>query len=101
MVKVTEKDSAVTFKIRVQPRASKTEVVGEHGDALKIRIASPPVDGKANEEVRKFFARLLDVQTNAVEIIAGDSSRDKVIRVHGVGSRRLLDAVAKMSVARP
>ena len=89
MISIEEKDGSVTFKVRVQPRASRTELAGEHGDALKIRLAAPPVDGKANEACRRFLADLLAVPLNAVEIVGGESSRDKRIRVRGVTSQQV------------
>lgn len=82
MIEVREKDGAVTFKVRARPRASKTEMAGEYAGALKLRIAAPPVDGKANDECRKFFAKLFEVPGGSVEIVTGDSSRDKIIRIH-------------------
>ncbi len=88
MIDIGERDGSVTFKVRVQPRASRTEVTGEHAGALRMRIASPPVDGKANEECRRFLSRLLGVPQSAVEIVAGASSRDKMIRVRGVSAER-------------
>jgi uncharacterized protein len=84
VIEVVEKNRAVTFKVRAQPRASKTSIVGEYAGAVKLRIAAPPVDGKANEECRKFFARLFQVHVNQVEIIIGDSSKDKIIRIQNV-----------------
>lgn len=95
MIDVTEKNGAVTFKIRAQPRASKTEMVGEYAGALKLRIAAPPVDGKANDECRKFFAKLFKVPSGNVEIVAGDSSRDKIIRIHNVNAERVQAALNK------
>jgi uncharacterized protein len=84
LIEVNEKNGTVTFKIRAQPRASKTEMVGEYAGALKLRIAAPPVDGKANAEVIKFFSKFFDVPNRNVEIVSGDSSRDKIIRIHNV-----------------
>ncbi len=89
MISIGEKDGSVTFKVRVQPRASRTELAGEYADALKLRLAAPPVDGKANEACRRFLAGLLDVPLSAVEIISGESSRDKRIRVRGVTTEQV------------
>lgn len=94
MIELNQKENAVTFKVRVQPRASRTEVAGEHAGAIKLRIASPPVDGKANEECRRFLARLVGVSASSVEIVAGDSSRDKLIRIHNVSTGRVREALA-------
>lgn len=93
MFDLNEKDNAVTIRIRVQPRASRTEIVGEHAGAIKLRVAAPPVDGKANEECRRFLAKLLKVGATSIEIISGDSSRDKVIRVSNISARRVLEAL--------
>ncbi|HLG15650.1 MAG TPA: DUF167 domain-containing protein [Blastocatellia bacterium] len=90
-----EKNGAVTFKLRVQPRASRTELAGEYGDALKLRITAPPVEGKANAECRRFLAKLLDVPASAVEIVAGASSKDKVIRVHNMDASRVREALRR------
>jgi len=95
VLKLTEKDGGVTIKVRVQPRASRTEIIGEHAGAIKIRVAAPPVDGKANEECRRYLAKLLKVGATSVEIISGDSSRDKVIRVSNISALRVLEALGR------
>jgi uncharacterized protein (TIGR00251 family) len=90
LIEVTEKNGAVTFKIRAQPRAAKSEIVGEYNGALKVRIAAPPVDGKANDECKKFFSKLFCLSSSDVEIVAGDSSRDKIIRLHDITANCVL-----------
>ena len=75
---------AVTFRIRVVPRASKTEIVGEVDGAVKVRVASPPVDGAANAELIKLFAKKFGVAKSSVEIVSGLASRTKQIRITGV-----------------
>ena len=90
---IVEQPGAIVLSIHVQPRASRTEVAGLHGDALKIRLAAPPVDGAANDECVRFLARALGVGRAAVEILSGQTSRRKVVRVEGVtaaDARRLL-----------
>ena len=89
VISIGEKNGSVTFKVRVQPRASRTELAGEHAGALKLRLAAPPVNGKANEACRRFLADLLDVPLNAVEIVNGESSRDKRIRVRGITAEQV------------
>jgi uncharacterized protein (TIGR00251 family) len=89
VIRIEEKNGCVSFNVRVQPRASRTELAGEHDGAIKLRISAPPVDNKANEECKKFLAKLLDVASNAVEIIQGESSRSKVIRVRGVTAEQI------------
>ena len=85
----------VRFSVHVQPRASRTEVVGIHGDAIKIRVAAPPVEGAANEELVGFLAKQLGVARAAVRIARGETGRQKVIEVAGVEAvdvRRLVGA---------
>jgi len=76
----------VRLTLHVQPRASRTELAGLHGDALKLRIAAPPVDGAANDAVIRFLAGLLGVPRTAVTLVAGAESRRKVVEVTGVGA---------------
>ncbi|MDH5643390.1 MAG: DUF167 family protein [Gemmatimonadota bacterium] len=78
--------TAESLPIHVQPRASKTEVVGLHGEAVKIRIKSPPVDGAANAELERFVASVIDVPKSSVTVVAGATSRKKRISVTGVSA---------------
>ena len=84
MIPLREGPDGVAFAVRVQPRARRNAVVGELGDALKIALAAPPVDGRANEACIEFFADLLDVPRSSITIASGQSSRNKVIRVTGI-----------------
>jgi uncharacterized protein (TIGR00251 family) len=72
--------------IRVQPRAKRSEVAGERGDAVVIRVSAPPVDGKANEAVCRLIAERVGVPRSAVRIVRGESSRDKVVRIDGLSA---------------
>jgi uncharacterized protein len=72
--------------IRVQPRAKRTEIAGERGGAVVIRVAAPPVDGKANDAVRRLIAQRLGVPRSAVEIVRGESARDKLVRIEGLSA---------------
>ena len=85
------RSSAVHFY--VQPRASKTEVVGPHGDAIKIRVKAPPVDGAANEELIRFLAKRFKVPRNAVELVSGSSSRHKQIAIEGVTPTEIVESL--------
>jgi uncharacterized protein (TIGR00251 family) len=89
MIQVFEKDGAITFSVRVAPRASRSEIVGEHDGALRVRIAAPPVDGAANENLVRTLAKALGVPGAAVEIVSGHQSRNKTVRVRGVDRLRL------------
>lgn len=84
MVKLTAKDNTVTFAVRVQPRASQTRLAGELDGALKIRLAAPPVDGAANEELIRWLAKFFEVGRGNVEIISGETAKQKIIRVSGL-----------------
>ena len=81
---VHERDGRVRFSVHVQPRASRTEIVGVHGDALKIRIAAPPVDGAANDELVRFLSNIFAVSRRDVRILAGETSRSKLVEILGV-----------------
>lgn len=89
MIDYTEKDGVLTFRVRVVPRASRSELVGEHDGAVRARIAAPPVDGAANDELVRLLARTFRVPRNAIEIAAGQTSKLKTVRVAG-GSASLL-----------
>lgn len=72
---------ALIINLRIQPKAKRNEVVGLHGDALKVRIAAPPVDGKANTQLLGFFAQLFNVTATQVSLLCGETSRAKRVRV--------------------
>lgn len=74
---------AVTLMLHVQPGAKRSEVAGLHGDALKIRLAAPPVEGRANEALLRFIADCFKVPLRNVEIKQGDQSRHKRVEVRG------------------
>jgi uncharacterized protein (TIGR00251 family) len=82
--------AGVILDLHVQPGAKKTEVVGRHGDALKIRLAAPPVDGKANAALVAFIAEKLGAGRTAVELASGQSSRAKRVRVAGISPADVL-----------
>jgi uncharacterized protein len=84
LLTIAEKDGGVVFRIKVQPGARRNEIAGEIDGMLKLKIAAPPVDGKANEECRKFLAGLLGVSPGAVEIKAGAGSRTKTITIRNM-----------------
>jgi len=73
----------VRVRLRVQPRAARNEVAGLHGEKLKIRLAAPPVDGAANQELVRFLAQVLRVPRRSVEITAGQTSCQKTVVVAG------------------
>lgn len=84
-----EKDGALFFKVHVQPRAARNQIRGLHGEALKLSLTAPPVDGAANQLCRDFLARQLDMPRAAVSVVAGLKSRTKTVRVEGFTLEKL------------
>lgn len=76
-------DGRITLTLHIQPGAKKSEFAGMHGDALKIRLAAPPVDGKANDALVRFVAERLGLPRSAVTLKSGQTSRHKVLEVVG------------------
>jgi uncharacterized protein (TIGR00251 family) len=83
------------FHVHLVPRARRSEVVGRHGDAIRIRVAAPPVDGAANAELARFLAERLGVPSRAVTIVRGHTGRRKAVAIAGMDAaavvRRLLE----------
>jgi uncharacterized protein len=77
--------NGIQLRLRVQPRASRTELAGIHGDALRVRLGAAPVDGAANQALIRLLADLLSVPRSAVQVIAGEMSRSKIVAVSGIG----------------
>jgi uncharacterized protein len=84
MLRIEDTSQGATFSIKVQPRARKNAIAGTVGDALKVALTAPPVEGKANAACIEFFAKLLKAPRSSISIAAGLSSRNKVIRVGGM-----------------
>lgn len=89
MTWATPSADGVILTVRVVPRAARSEVQGIHGDALKIRLRAPPVEGKANRALIEFLAETLGVSKSAVEILTGDTSRNKRVLVRGVSLQQI------------
>lgn len=83
MVWWTQQTHSIRLTLHVQPGAKKTEIAGEHGDALKIRLAAPPVDGKANQALLSYLAERFDVPQRQVVLKQGETSRRKVVEIGG------------------
>jgi uncharacterized protein (TIGR00251 family) len=78
---------ALVLTLHVQPGAARTEVAGLHGDAIKVRLAAPPVDGKANAELVRFLADAFGVPARQVTLVRGETSRQKVVRIESPAKR--------------
>lgn len=89
MIDFEEEPGALTFAVRVVPRASKSAVAGEHGGALKVRVAAPPVEGAANEELARLLAKQFGVAARDVEVLSGHASKSKRVRVRGANASDL------------
>jgi uncharacterized protein (TIGR00251 family) len=83
-MKIEDRPGGIRLSVHVQPRASRSEIAGIHGDALKVRLAAPPVDGAANEALVDFLSERFAVPRRAISIIAGAQSRAKVVEVAGI-----------------
>lgn len=95
-VRVTETGGRVRFSVRVQPRASRSELAGEYGEAVKIRLAAPPVDGAANDELVAFLSNIFAVARKSVRILAGETARSKLIEIEGITERAVRDTVSRI-----
>jgi uncharacterized protein len=89
VIPLKETAAGLTFAVKVQPRARRNAITGTVGDALKLALTAPPVEGKANEAVISFFARLFDIPRSSVTIASGATSRLKIIRISGAGRQDL------------
>jgi len=91
--------SATRLTLRVAPGARRSQVVGRHGDAWKVRVAAAPEAGRANEALRGLLAEALALPRQAVTVVSGHGSRDKLVEIEGIGpeetERRLATATAR------
>jgi uncharacterized protein (TIGR00251 family) len=84
MLQYSVRNGDLVFRVQVVPRASRSEVVGEHNGALRVRLAAPPVDGAANDELRRLLAKTFNVPRSSIQLVSGQGSRTKQIRIVGV-----------------
>ena len=89
MIPVHDTPGGAAFSVKLHPRAKKNAITGELGDALKVSLTAPPINGKANEACIEFFAKLLEVPRSSVTIASGQTSRQKVIRVTGLSAEEV------------
>lgn len=94
MIPVHETAAGASFSVKVHPRARKNAITGEVGEALKVSITAPPVEGKANAACIEFLANLLKVPRSSVTIASGESSRRKIIRVIGLSAAEVRKRLA-------
>lgn len=99
MLSIQNHPSGLVFKVHVQPRSSRNQIVGLHGDALKVKLTAPPVEGKANQACIEVLAEALGVPKSRLEIVSGQSSRLKHVLLmcsssHAPRFRQLLEDLA-------
>ena len=82
--KISSAEGGAAFPVRVVPRASKNEISGRHGEAVKVRLTAPPVEGAANEALIGFLSEILEVRKSQIEILSGQAARDKIVCVVGL-----------------
>jgi len=95
MIPIRDTASGAVFAVKIHPRAKKNAITGVVGDALKLAVIAPPIDGRANEACIEFFAKLFLVPRSSITIASGETSRRKVIRAAGLSAdevRRKLEA---------
>jgi uncharacterized protein (TIGR00251 family) len=97
MIAIHDSARGITFAVKVHPRARKNAITGFVGDALKLAINAPPVDGKANQAVIEFFADLFAIPRSSITIASGETSRNKIVRISGLSrgavEQRLTEAL--------
>ena len=89
MIPIHNTPAGATFQVKVHPRARKNAITGMVGDALKVALTAPPVEGRANEACIAYLAEFLNVPRSSVTIAAGESSRQKLIRIAGVPAAQI------------
>lgn len=99
MIKITEVSGGVRFNVKVLPRSSRNEIAGEEGEALKIKLNAPPVDGEANKALIAFLADTFKVPKSGVAIIKGETSRHKLVEIKGIDKKTFLETRGRFSVS--
>ena len=94
MIQFSQDNRGLTFAVRIVPRASRSEFVGEQSGALRVRIAAAPVEGAANQELIKLLAKTFKLPQKAVAIVSGAASKSKIVRIQGADATRLQQLVS-------
>jgi len=97
MIPVREATTGLSFAVKVHPRARKNAITGTVGDALKLSLTAPPVEGKANQAVVEFFADFFQISRSSVTITSGETSRLKVVRITGITAEQLRQKLAGLA----
>ena len=89
MIAITDHPSGATFSVQVHPRGGRSSITGVAGEALKVSLSAPPVDGRANDELAEYFSKVFLVPRGAVQVVTGERSRNKVVRIAGRSAAEL------------
>lgn len=87
----------IIIKVKIVPGSSRNKIIGAYNDALKISIAAPPVEGKANKKCIAYLAKYFDVTKSKIEIISGQTSKNKLIKIYDISPKEFLDKIEKIS----
>ena len=87
----------IIIKVKIVPGSSKNKIIGVYNDALKITITAPPVEGKANKKCITYLAKYFDVAKSKIEIISGQTSKNKLIKIYNINQKEFLDKLKKIS----
>jgi len=96
MDSIRETSKGLLLPVRVVPRASKDEIQGVHGDALKVRLQAPPVEGKANQALIRFLSDALDIPRAQFSIASGETGRNKAVLIAGINTQHLSEKIRKL-----
>jgi uncharacterized protein (TIGR00251 family) len=97
VIPVHESAKGISFAVKVQPRARKNTIMGVVGDALKLALIAPPIEGRANQAVVEFFAELFEIPRASVTIASGATNRNKVVRIVGLSKEVVENRLAEIS----
>ncbi|MBC7076104.1 MAG: YggU family protein [Syntrophomonadaceae bacterium] len=95
MLNLKEIEDGIKLEVKVQPRSSKNQIIGEYEGALKIKLTAAPVEGEANQALIKFLADLLSIPKRNVVLVKGESSRNKTVIVKGINKEELLKKIGQ------
>jgi uncharacterized protein (TIGR00251 family) len=90
---IREVPGGIVFSVRIHPNAKRSGFAGFHGESVKIDVNAPPLEGKANKELIKFLSEALSVPKSSIQIVRGDKSKGKVLKLAGISSAKLLNAL--------
>lgn len=98
MISIRETHGGVSFAVKVHPRARKNAITGTVGDAIKLALNAPPLDGRANQAVVEFFAEFFEIPRSSVTIASGQSSRNKIVHLNGINAAQMRNFLAAAGI---